>query len=674
MKDKKQLIDTKEKDFYDKVIKSEARLKTIMRGLMTGIVIIDEQTHIIVDVNPAAADMIGLPREKIVGEICHKFICPAEEGKCPISNLNQKVDNSERILLTGKGEEIPILKSVTRIDLFGRSHLLESFVDISERKEMEAKLVHAKQEAIDTSQSKTEFIANMSHEIRTPMNGIMGMTELLLDTELSEEQKNYAELIRVSSEFLLTIINDILDFSKIEARKLDLDNIDFNLNDTFSDTVSSLAKQANQKGLELIADIPPELNYTVSGDPGRLRQILINLINNAIKFTEKGKIVVSVREQERSGSKITMHFTVADTGIGIPKNKLSMIFQYFAQVDSSLTRKFGGTGLGLTISSMLAHLMGGRIWVESEEGKGSRFHFTVVFNHMVKETKRTVRAKFDRLRNMSVLIVDDNPINRLVLYGMLKNWKMIPKAVESGKAALNEISRDKKAGKKFDLILIDFQMPEMDGFSLVERIIKKDYLDNSTIMMLTSSGNRGDAARCRKLGIRGYLLKPIKQSELLNAILLIFGTKTEEKDNEQLITRHSVRELKKGLKVLLAEDNIINQKVSSRILEKYGHLVTIAVDGEDVLAKMKEQTFDLILMDVKMPNMDGFEATSEIRSQEKKSGGHIPIIAMTAHVISGYRDKCISAGMDDCVTKPMRGEILEKIITLVTAGPILEKP
>jgi len=674
MKDKKQLIDTKEKDFYDKVIKSEARLKTIMRGLMTGIVIIDEQTHIIVDVNPAAADMIGLPREKIVGEICHKFICPAEEGKCPISNLNQKVDNSERILLTGKGEEIPILKSVTRIDLFGRSHLLESFVDISERKEMEAKLVHAKQEAIDTSQSKTEFIANMSHEIRTPMNGIMGMTELLLDTELSEEQKNYAEMIRVSSEFLLTIINDILDFSKIEARKLDLDNIDFNLNDTFSDTVSSLAKQANQKGLELIADIPPELNYTVSGDPGRLRQVLINLINNAIKFTVKGKIVVSVREQERSGSKITMHFTVADTGIGIPKNKLSMIFQYFAQVDSSLTRKFGGTGLGLTISSMLAHLMGGRIWVESEEGKGSRFHFTVVFNHMVKETKRTVRAKFDRLRNMSVLIVDDNPINRLVLYGMLKNWKMIPKAVESGKAALNEISRDKKAGKKFDLILIDFQMPEMDGFSLVERIIKKDYLDNSTIMMLTSSGNRGDAARCRKLGIRGYLLKPIKQSELFNAILLIFGTKTEKKDNEQLITRHSVRELKKGLKVLLAEDNIINQKVSSRILEKYGHLVTIAVDGEDVLAKMKEQTFDLILMDVKMPNMDGFEATDEIRSQEKKSGGHIPIIAMTAHVISGYRDKCISAGMDDCVTKPMRGEILEKIITLVTAGPILEKP
>ncbi len=665
MEDKKQVIDTKAKYFNDKVVESEARLKTIMKGLMTGIAIIDEQTHTIVDVNPAAADMIGLPREKIVGKICHKFISPAEEGKCPISDLNQKVDNSERILLTGKGEEIPILKTVTRIDLFGRSHLVESFVDISERKEMEAELVRAKQEAITASQSKSEFLANMSHEIRTPMNGIMGMTELLLDTALSEEQKDYVKTIRFSSESLLTIINDILDFSKIEAQKLDLDNIDFNLKDTFSNTVSSLAMQAHQKGLELIADIPPELAYSVSGDPGRLRQVLINLINNAIKFTEKGEITVSVREQTKSGSKITMHFTVADTGIGIPKYKLSMIFQAFAQVDGSTTRKYGGTGLGLTISSMLVHLMGGRIWVESEEGKGSRFHFTVVFDHMVKEPRRTVRAKFDRLQNMSALIVDDNPTNRLVLYGMLKNWKMIPKAVESGKAALKEISRDKKAGKKFDLILIDSQMPEMDGFSLMERIIEEDYSGNSTIMMLTSSGNRGDAARCRELGIRGYLLKPIKQSELLDAILLMFGTKTEEKNNELLITRHSVRESKKGLKILLAEDNIINQKVSSRILEKYGHLVTIAVDGEDVLAKMKEQTFDLILMDVQMPNMDGFEATSKIRSQEKKSGGHIPIIAMTAHALSGYRDKCIRTGMDDYLAKPLKGETLENTINSI---------
>ncbi len=665
MENKKQLIDTKTKDFNDEVVESEASLKTIMKGLMTGIAIIDEQTHTIVDVNPAAADMIGLPREKIVGKICHKFICPAEEGKCPISDLNQKVDNSERILLTGKGEEIPILKTVTRIDLFGRSHLVNSFVNISERKEMEAELVRAKQEAIAASQSKSEFLANMSHEIRTPMNGIMGMTELLLDTVLSEEQKDYVETIRFSSESLLTIINDILDFSKIEARKLDLDNIEFNLKDTFSNTVSSLAVQAHKKGLELIADIPPELNYNVSGDPGRLRQVLINLINNAIKFTEKGEIGVSVREQTRSGSKITMHFTVADTGIGIPKYKLSMIFKAFAQVDNSTTRKYGGTGLGLTISSMLVHLMGGRIWVESEEGKGSRFHFTVVFDYMVKEPRRTVRAKFDRLQNMSALIVDDNPTNRLVLYGMLKNWKMIPKAVESGKAALKEISRDKKAGKKFDLILVDSQMPEMDGFSLVERIIKEDYSGHSTIMMLTSSGNRGDAKRCRELGIRGYLIKPIKQSELLDAILLMFGIKTKEKDNELLITRHFVRESKKGLKILLAEDNIINQKVSSRILEKYGHLVTIAVDGKDVLAKMKEKSFDLILMDVQMPNMDGFEATREIRSQEKKSGGHIPIIAMTAHAFSGYRDKCIRAGMNDYLAKPLKGETIENMINSI---------
>jgi two-component system sensor histidine kinase/response regulator len=639
---------------------SEKRSRQILETSFDAFVGMDSK-GIIIDWNVQAESTLGWPKAEALGRVLCETIIPASCRESYEQNIQQVLTSDagparnrrfETTVLRRDGREIPAEITISAIKRDEAYHFAAFARDLTQRKQFEHDLCGAKEAAEAANEAKSTFLATMSHEIRTPMNGILGMTELVLDTDLTTEQRENLGLVRLSAESLLSIINDILDFSKIEAGKLEIEAIPFDLRESLGETMKSLSVRAHQKGLELIYDVQPDVPEALIGDPGRIRQVLINLVGNAIKFTEKGEVFISVEEESHEEAVTCLHFMAKDTGVGIPKDKQEKVFEAFSQADGSMARKYGGTGLGLTICTRLVRLMSGALWVESQPGQGSTFHFTVRLALQDGVAHRSEPLQPEQLRDLHALIVDDNFTNRKVLTGMLTRWGMKPTAVEGGRAALQALEVAKSTGRPFPLILLDGQMPEMDGFTLAERIKKDPELVGATIMMLTSAGHLGDASRCRELGISAYLVKPICQGELLQGICDVLNLSPQKK--VPLVTRHTLREARNRARVLLAEDNAVNQTLAVRLLEKRGYVVSVASNGRQALSAIEKEHFDVVLMDVQMPEMDGLDATMAIREKEKSTGEHIPIIAMTAHALKGDEERCLSVGMDAYISKPIR--------------------
>jgi two-component system, sensor histidine kinase and response regulator len=681
-------------ELAQELLDSQANLSAITNSAQDAILMMDDQGRLTYW-NPAAERIFGYTGGEALGANLHDLIAPqryhpAHRAAFPeFLRTGRGTAVGQTLELQGlrkDGQEITVALSLSAVQVKGSWHAVGILRDISKQKTAEKELYNlldeleqvnrqlkvtnerANQLAVDAQAAniaKSQFLANMSHEIRTPMNGVIGMTELLMATGLSAEQRRYAETVRSSGEALLGVINDILDFSKIEADKLELENIDFDLRATIEDAAELLAVRAQEKNLEFICRVDPEVQTFLRGDPGRLRQILINLGSNAIKFTSRGEVIIEVRLEAEKDDQIKIRIEVRDTGIGIPADKIGLLFSAFQQVDASTTRRFGGTGLGLAISKRLAEAMGGAIGIESTEGKGSTFWFTAVFGKQPQRGLGTP-VRQAKISGERILIVDDNATNRLVLSEQLASWDARHAEAAGASQALDMLRKARAQGDPFRIVISDMQMPEMDGEGLGRSIKADPELRDTLLVMMTSLGRRGDAKRLEAIGFSAYLTKPVKQSQLYDCLATVIGVPAPEADKTEapLVTRHTISEARRlKVRILLVEDNLTNQQVTLGILGKMGFQADAAGNGREAIQALETTTYDLVFMDVQMPVMDGFEATAAIRSgQTAVPDPQIPIIAMTAHAMKGDRERCLKAGMDDYIPKPVAPKAMAAVL------------